>query len=77
MLRLAEFGLFLVPFGLFLAWLLLERVGPKIAIFAGVVFVVMAGATILYGLERRLDLGVVYIPASMQDGQITQGHGVR
>lgn len=77
MLRLAEFGLFLVPFGLFLAWLLLDRVSAKIAVFAGVVFVVMAGATILYGLERRLDLGVVYIPASMQDGQIMQGHGVR
>ena len=77
MLRLAEFGLFLVPFGLFLAWLLLERVSAKMAIFAGVVFVVMAGATILYGLERRLDRGEIYIPARVQDGQIVQGHGIR
>lgn len=77
MLRLAEFGLFLVPFGLFLAWLLLERVSAKIAIFAGVMFVLMAGATILYGLERRVDRDEVYIPARMQDGQIVQGHGVR
>ncbi len=77
MLRLAEFGLFLVPFGLFLAWLLLERVSAKIAIFAGVMFVLMAGATILYGLERRIDRDEVYIPARLQDGQIVQGHGVR
>lgn len=77
MLRLAEFGLFLVPFGLFLAWLLLDRVSAKIAIFAGVMFVLMAGATILYGLERRVDRDEVYIPARMQDGQIVQGHGVR
>ena len=77
MLRLAEFGLFLVPFGLFLAWLLLERVSAKMAILAGVAFVVMAGATILYGLERRLDRGEAYIPARIQDGQIVQGHGVR
>lgn len=77
MLRLAEFGLFLVPFGLFLAWLLLERVSAKIAIFAGVMFVLMAGATILYGLERRVDRDEVYIPARLQDGQIVQGHGVR
>ncbi len=77
MLRLAEFGLFLVPFGLFLAWLLLERVSAKIAIFAGVMFVLMAGATILYGLERRIDRDEVYVPARLQDGQIVQGHGVR
>ena len=77
MLRLAEFGLFLVPFGLFLAWLLLERVSAKIAILAGVMFVLMAGATILYGLERRIDRDEVYVPARLQDGQIVQGHGVR
>ena len=76
MLRLAEFGLFLVPFGLFLAWLLLERVTARIAIAAAVAFFVMAGATILYGLERRLDRGEVYVPAHIENGRIVQGHGV-
>ena len=77
MLRLAEFGLFLVPFGLFLAWLLLERVTRQIAILAGTAFVLMAAGTLWYGLERRLDRDEVYIPAQLRDGEIVQGHGVR
>jgi len=77
MLRLAEFGLFLVPFGLFLAWLLLERVTRQIAILAGAAFVLMAAGTLWYGLERRLDRDEVYIPAQLRDGEIVQGHGVR
>lgn len=77
MLRLVEFGLFLVPFGLFLAWLLLERVTRQVAVLAAVVFVLMAAATVWYGLNRRLDRGEVYIPAQFQNGQIVQGHGVR
>jgi len=77
MLRLAEFGLFLVPFGLFLAWLLLERVTRQIAILAGAAFVLMAAGTLWYGLERRLDRDEVYIPAQLRGGEIVQGHGVR
>ncbi len=77
MLRLAEFGLFLVPFGLFLAWLLLERVSARMAIFAGVAFVLIEGATIWYGLERRMDRDETYIPARMENGRIVPGHGER
>lgn len=74
MLRLAEIGLFLAPFGLFLLWRWLSpRVRPGMLWIGTIVLVALAGVAIGYGLKERMDPHARYIPAHMQDGRIVPG----
>jgi hypothetical protein len=74
MLRAAEIGLFLAPFGLYLLWRFLSpKVKPAI-LWIGMVFVVaLAGIAIGYGLKERMDPHARYIPAHIEEGQIIPG----
>jgi hypothetical protein len=77
MLRAAEIGLFLAPFGLYLLWrFLAPRVRPAV-LWIGMVFVVgLAGVAIGYGLKERMDPHARYVPAHVEDGRIVPGRGV-
>ncbi|CAH2600087.1 conserved protein of unknown function [Rhodovastum atsumiense] len=76
MLRLAEIGLFLVPFALYAAWRLLGARASAALVWGTVLAVgLLAGVTVWYGLERSLPAGVQYVPAEIHDGTIVQGHG--
>jgi hypothetical protein len=77
MLRLAEIGLFLLPFGLFLVWRVVEpRVRPAVLWIGTVIVVGVIGMVVGYGLHNRMDPYSRYEPAHMQNGQIVPGRGV-
>lgn len=77
MLRFAEIGLFLLPFGLFLLWrFLAPRVRPALLWMGTVVFVALVGIAVGYGLKERMDPHARYVPAHVEDGRIVPGRGV-
>ncbi len=78
MLRAAEFGLFLLPIGLFVLWrVLTPHVRPAL-LWATMAAVLALGATAIgYGLNQKLDRGERYVPARIENGRIIEGHGVR
>lgn len=77
MLRLAEIGLFLAPFGLFLLWRwLAPRVRPAMLGIGAILLVALAGIAAGYGLKERMDPHARYIPAHMQDGRIVPGQAM-
>ncbi len=77
MLRFAEIGLFLLPFGLYLVWRLLgPLVRPALLWFAMTAVLLLAGIAIGYGLHERMDPHTRYRPAHIENGQIIQGTGV-
>lgn len=77
MLRFDEFGLFLVPFALFVVWRVMGPRTPPALVWATLVAVlVMAAGTVWYGLHRRMAPGTLYQPAQLEDGRIVVGHGV-
>jgi hypothetical protein len=77
MLRLAEIGLFLSPFAIFVLWRFLgPRVKPAALWTAMALVLAMAGLAVSYGLRQRLDTTERYIPAHIEGGRIIDGHGV-
>jgi hypothetical protein len=77
MLRAAEIGLFLLPFGLFLLWrLMAPHVRPVLLWFALVSVLLLAGVAIGYGLHDRMNPHERYIPAHMENGRIIDGTGM-
>lgn len=77
MLRFAEIGLFLAPFGLYLLWrFFAPRVRPAVLWIGMVVVVGLAGVAIGYGLKERMDPHARYVPAHFEDGLIVPGRGV-
>jgi hypothetical protein len=78
MLRLTEAGLFLVPFALYVAWLVLGRRTPRWAVWlAAGLTAAMAAGSIWYGLTTGLPAGSTYVPAQLEDGAIVPGHAAR
>jgi hypothetical protein len=77
MLRFTEFGLFLVPFVLYLVWRIMGPRTPSWAVWLALVAVaVMAGGSFWYGLKERAPPGEAYAPARIENGRIIPGHGV-
>ncbi len=77
MLRLSEVGLFLVPFALYVTWLVLRARTPPALVWAAVALTLaMAGGTVWFGLARRLDRDERYVPAQVENGRIVPGHGI-
>ncbi len=77
MLRLAEIGMFLVPFALYAAWRLIAVKASAWLVAASVgVAVVAAAGTIWYGLDRSASPSSGYVPAHLEHGEIVPG-GVR
>jgi hypothetical protein len=76
MLRLAEFGLFVLPFGLYVAWVFAsKRARPAVFWGALVVLAALVGCVVWYGMARSLDKTAHYVPAHVEDGRIVAGHG--
>ena len=76
MLRLAEFGLFLLPFAVYAVWMLgNRRLRPLLLWSAAAGLVTLAGLIIWFGMARSLDKGERYVPAHVEDGRIVPGHG--
>jgi hypothetical protein len=76
MLRFTEFGLFLVPFVLYLVWRVMGPRTPPWAVWLALLSVVMlAGGAFWYGLTERVPAGEAYVPAHIENGQIIAGHG--
>lgn len=77
MLRAAEIGLFLLPFGLFVMWrVLAPHVRPALLWVAMSSVLVLAGIAIGYGLRERMEPNSRYVPAHIEDGRIIQGTGI-
>ena len=71
MLRFTEFGLFLVPFVLYLVWRLMgPRTPPWATWLALFAVVVLAGGAFWYGLAERVPGGETYVPARIENGKI-------
>jgi hypothetical protein len=76
MLRLAEFGLFLLPFALYLAWVFAsKRARPVVFWGVAAVLVPLAGGLLWFGLADSLDANERYVPAHVEAGRIVPGHG--
>jgi hypothetical protein len=76
MLRFAEFGLFLVPFALYVAWRVLgARASFRLVCIAAAMLALMLGAVVWYGLDTGLGPGATYVPAHIENGRIVPGHG--
>lgn len=74
MLRLAELGLFLAPFALYVAWrFLAAKASPWLVAVAVGFAAVSAAATIWYGFEHSAPPNGRYVPAHMEDGRIVPG----
>jgi hypothetical protein len=74
MLRLAEIALFLVPFALYVVWLIAGRSAPRWAVWAAVAAIVaLAAGTVWFGLDRAAPPGSIYEPAHIEDGTIVPG----
>ena len=77
MLRLAEFALLLAPLAAFVAWRMLDATGGpsnQLLISAAVAVCVIAGVLFWLVDSEGLRRGKVYVPATLQDGQIVPGH---
>jgi len=74
---LVELLLFLVPFGLYAAWLRLNpgrTVGSHALALAAVGLVLSIGGAVWYGLSRGMDPGAAYVPPRATVGGIEAGH---
>ncbi len=77
MLRLTEIGLFLVPFALYVTWLIAGAKTPRWAVWSTVLLTVaMAAGTIWFGLINAIPPESGYEPAHVIDGVIVPGHAV-
>jgi hypothetical protein len=77
MLRFTEIGLFLVPFGLYVAWRVMGARTPRwLVVSALVLTLAMAIGSVWFGLVTGLPSDQAYVPAELHDGQILEGHGV-
>ncbi len=77
MLRLTEFGLFLVPLTLYVAWRVLGARLPPAAIWATLALILlMIAGTLWFGLTEKLDPDQAYAPARLENGRVVEGHGV-
>jgi hypothetical protein len=77
MLRLAEFALLLAPLAAFIAWRMLDATGGPSNLLLGstaIAVCVLAGLLLWLTGTEGLRRGVVYVPATLQDGQIVPGH---
>ncbi len=75
MIRLAEIGLFLAPFALYITWLIAGARTPRWLVWGTVVSTLaMAAGTIWFGLIHALPPGTTYEPAHVVDGVIVPGH---
>ena len=76
MLRFAELGFFLIPFGLYVAWRILGERTPPWALWAAIALTVAMGVgTVWFGVTSGLPPSQTYEPARMEDGVIVPGHG--
>jgi len=76
MLRFTEFGLFLVPFVLYVVWRIMgPRTPPWVMWLALTTVVALAGGAFWYGLSERIPAGDAYVPARIENGKIVPGHG--
>ena len=76
MLRLAEIGLFLLPFAMYALWRVLGARSTPFVLWGTLACVLaLAGITAWYGLSRALPRGEAYVPARLEDGHIVPGHG--
>jgi hypothetical protein len=76
-MRWAEIFLFLVPFALFAAWRVsVAYAKPSVVWAALAVALVVASATVFFGLSRRLPSNDIYVPARIEAGKIVPGQGV-
>ncbi|MDE2200684.1 MAG: hypothetical protein KGJ41_16855 [Rhodospirillales bacterium] len=76
MLRGTELGLFLLPFALFLTWLVLGRRTPASLVWAALTGVLLlAIATLWLGLGRHLPGDAAYVPAQWLDNRLLPAHG--
>jgi hypothetical protein len=76
-MRWFEIALFLAPFALFIAWRLAvayARLGIVWVSLAAVLL--LAVATAVYGLSRRVPPTDAYVPARIEAGRIVPGQGV-
>ena len=77
MLRVVEILFFLAPFALFAARVFLGKRASAQAMWTIVGgLLLLAAATVWYGLERSLPRDDTYVPAHIENGRIVQGHGV-
>ena len=77
MLRFAEIGLFLVPFGLYAAWLANGARLPRAAIWVAVAATaVMVAGVVWFGVVNAVPSGARYAPARIENGVIVPGHAV-
>ena len=77
MLRLTEIGLVLVPFALYVTWLVAGARTPRWAVWATVVrTVAMAAGTVGFGLINAIPPDSGYAPAEVIDGVIVPGPAV-
>ena len=77
MLRLVEFGWFLLPFLFYALWRYgSPRTRPWHLGLAGVAVLVMALYTGWLALEGGIPAGQRYVPPSLEQGRIVPGHGV-
>jgi hypothetical protein len=75
MLRFTEIGLFLVPFALYVVWLVLGTRTPPALVWGALgLILVMAVGTVWFGLANRTDRDEPYVPAHVEDGRIISGH---
>ena len=76
-LRLVELLLFFLPLAIFLLSWWFGRLAPSPALLvvclAGLL--VLGGALVYFGIERRIDPGKRYVPARLVGGEIVPGHG--
>ncbi len=77
MLRFTEIGLFLVPFALYVTWLIAGAKTPRWAVWSTVVLTLaMAAGTVWFGLVNAIPPDAGYEPAHIEHGQVVPGHAV-
>ncbi len=77
MLRLTEIGLFLIPFALYVTWLIAGAKTPRWMVWGSVTATVaMAVGTIWFGLIHAIPPEAGYEPAHVVNGVIVPGHAV-
>jgi hypothetical protein len=75
MLRLSEAGLFLVPFGLAMAWWVLGWRSRRVVWAAVGALALLAALLLWFGTAGSLSRADRYVPAHIGDGRIVGGHG--
>jgi hypothetical protein len=77
MLRVSELFLFLVPFAVYVSWLIAGARTPRWAVIAAVALTAgTAAVTVWYGLINAIPKDAAYAPAQFENGEIVPGHAV-